>query len=209
MIKIYGIYKSRAARPVWTAEELGIPYELVEMHYGGEAVKSDEYRVLNPNGKVPTLVDGDLILFESLAIDLYLAKKYAASGLWANDSHEEARILQWTLWAATEAEPLARQWFRHTSVLPEAQRNPAIAESACADLRSRFAVLEQSLQESDYLVGDRFTIADLNVAAVLQRFAQLGGSAYPDVLAWHERCFSRPAATKVFGTTAAAAETQR
>lgn len=170
------------------------------MHYAGEAVKSAEYRVLNPNAKVPTLIDGELILFESLSIDLYLAKKYAASGLWAHDSHEEARILQWTLWAATEAEPLARQWFRHTSALPEGQRNAALAESSAADLRSRFAVLEQSLQDTDYLVGDRFTVADLNVAAVLQRFVQLGGSAYPRALAWHERCFARPVATKLFGS---------
>jgi glutathione S-transferase len=200
MIKLYGILKSRAARPIWAAEELGIPYELVEMHYAGEAVKSAEYRALNPNAKVPTLVDGDLILFESLAIDLYLAKKYPASGLWANDSYEEAQILQWTLWAATEAEPLARQWFRHASALPEAQRNAAFAESALQDLRPRFAALEQSLQDSDYLVGDRFTVADLNVAAVLQRFVQLGGSHYPRALAWFERCFARPAATKVYAS---------
>ena len=200
MIKIYGIFKSRAVRPIWTAEELGIPYELVEMHHAGEAVKSAEYLALNPNGKVPVLIDGDLTLFESLAIDLYLAKKHSASGLWANDAHEEARILQWTLWAATEAEPLARQWFRHTSFLPEERRQPEMAESALTDLRSRFAVLEQSLLRNDYLVGGRFTIADLNVAAVLQRFVQLGGAEYSRALAWHERCFARPAARKAYGS---------
>lgn len=199
MIKIYGILKSRAARPVWTAEELGIPYELVEMHYAGAEIKSAAYRALNPNGQVPTLVDGSLVLFESLAIDLYLARKHGASGLWGEDAHQEARIFQWTLWAATEAEPLARQWFRHTSFLPADERMPALAEAALASLRSRFVVLEECLRNADYLVGDRFTIADLNVAAVLQRFVQLGGSDYPRALAWHRRCLARPAARKIFG----------
>lgn len=199
MIKIYGILKSRAARPVWTAEELGIPYELVQMHYAGDEVKSAAYRGLNPNGQVPTLVDGELALFESLAIDLYLAKKHSASGLWGKDAHDEAHIFQWTLWAATEAEPLARQWFRHTSSLPADQRMPALADAALASLRSRFAVLDHCLRDADYLVGDHFTVADLNVAAVLQRFVLLGGSDYPHALAWHRRCFARPAAQKIFG----------
>jgi len=199
MIKIYGIHKSRAVRPLWTAEELGIPYELVETHHAGPEVKSAQYLALNPNGQVPTLVDGELVLFESLAIDLYLAKKHAGGGLWARDAHGEARIFQWTLWAATEAEPLARQWFRHTSFLPAAERNPAMAEAALAELRSRFAVLEHTLQAQDYLTGDRFTVADLNVAAVLQRFVLLGGAAYPRALAWHKRCLGRPAAVKAFG----------
>lgn len=200
MIKIYGILKSRAARPVWTAEELGIGYELVETHYAGDAVKSPGYLALNPNGQVPTLVDDGLVLFESLAIDLYLAKKHRASGLWGDNERAEALIFQWTLWAATEAEPLARQWFRHTSFLPADERDPALAQAALAGLRARFAVLERSLRDADYLVGDRFTVADLNVAAVLQRFEQLGGSACPRALAWHRRCMARPAAAKVYGT---------
>lgn len=199
MIKIYGILKSRAVRPVWTAEELGIPYELVPLHYAGHEVKSAAYLALNPNGQVPTLVDGDLVLFESLAIDLYLAKQHRASGLWGADDHEEARIFQWTLWAAAEAEPLARQWFRHTSFLPQESRIPALADAALESLRARFAVLDHTLRDADYLVGNRFTVADLNVAAVLQRFVQLGGADYPNALAWHRRCFSRPAAERVFG----------
>lgn len=199
MIKIYGILKSRAARPVWTAEELGIPYELVPVHYAEAEVKSTAYLALNPNGQVPTLIDGDLVLFESLAIDLYLAKKYRAAGLWGADDHEEARILQWTLWAATEAEPLARQWFRHTAFLPPEARVPAMADAALTNLRTRFAVLEHTLRSADHLVGDRFTVADLNVAAVLQRFVQLGGEDYPRTLAWHRRCFARAAAQRVFG----------
>ncbi|KAF1045924.1 glutathione S-transferase family protein [Xylophilus sp.] len=199
MITLYGITRSRAVRPLWTAEELGIPYELVERHHAGPEIKRPDYLALNPNGKVPTLVDGDLVLFESLAIDLYLAKNHGGGALWAHDAQEEALIFQWTLWAATEAEPPARQWFRHTSFLPPEQRDPAQVQAALDELRSRFAVLEMTLDGRTYLLGERFTVADLNVAAVLQRLALMGGTDYPRALAWHRRCMARPAAMRAFG----------
>lgn len=197
-LKIYGIAASRAIRPLWAAEELGLPYEHVRMHYDAPEAKARPYLDLNPNGTVPAIDDDGLVLFESLAITLHLARKHPEGGLWAHTPHGESQILQWTLWAATEAEPLARQWFHHARFLPPAQRRPELAEAALGQLARRLPVLEGWLADRPYLVEDRFTVADLNVAAVLQRLADLGGEQYPRVMAWHCRCLERPAAQRAF-----------
>jgi glutathione S-transferase len=107
-----------------------------------------------------------------------------------------SQILQWTLWAATEIEPLARQWFHHTSFLPPEQRRPELAETARAQLQTRLRVLDQQVKEQPYLLADGFTVADLNLAAVLQRLAVLGGEHFPRATAWHQRCMGRPAAQR-------------
>ena len=86
MIRIYGITQSRAFRPLWLLEELGVEYEHVRLDYRGADLNSPGFRALNPNGRVPTLVDGELVLWESMAIDLYLARNYGATtGLWPDD----------------------------------------------------------------------------------------------------------------------------
>lgn len=203
-LKIYGIPASRAIRPLWAAEELGLDYENIKIHYASDAVKAPEYLRLNPNATVPAIEDDGLSLFESLAINLYLAKKHARAGLWGDSLEVEAQLMQWTLWAATEVEPHARQWFHHTGFLPSEQRRPELAEAALGALDRRFAVLEGWLADRPYLVGERFTIADLNLAAVLQRLNDLGGARFPRVLEWHERCISRPAAKRAFALRAAA-----
>lgn len=198
-LKIYGIAASRAIRPLWAAEELGLPYEHVPLHYDAPETKARPYLDLNPNGTVPAIDDDGLVLFESLAITLHLARKHPAGGLWAATPAGESQILQWTLWAAAEAEPLARQWFHHTRFLQPAQRRPELAEAALGELARRLQVLDGWLAEHSYLVEDRFTVADLNVAAVLQRLADLGGERHPHAMAWHHRCLERPAARRAFG----------
>src|SRR5207244_7430357 len=102
MLKLYGIPRSRTARVIWMLEELQIPYENVPVSFIEESRKP-EYLKINPNGHIPALQDGDLTLFESLAINLYLARKYD-KGLWPKSIEGEAKAYQWSIWAMTELE---------------------------------------------------------------------------------------------------------
>ena len=132
---------------------------------------------MNPNGLVPIIDDNGLILYESLAITLHLAKRYGNGTLFPANESAQALALQWTLWAATEAEPPARQWFQHTQFLPTEKRQPMLAETGLAKAREKVMILDQHLKDKPYLLGDAFTIADLNVAAVLQRLPAIEGIA--------------------------------
>lgn len=195
-LKIYGIAASRAIRPLWAAEEVGIAYEHIPLHYQSAEVKQAAYLALNPNGTVPVIEDDGLVLFESLAITLYIAQKYGGEILWPQDAHLQAQVLQWTLWAATEAEPPARQWFQHTQFLPVEQRQSELAASGLQKAHEKVMLLNRLLSQRSYLVGDQFTVADLNVAAVLQRLPAIAGDAAPHALEWHQRCFARAAAQR-------------
>ena len=197
-LKIYGIAASRAIRPLWAAEEMGLPYEHIQLHYTAPALKQEPYRSMNPNGQVPIVDDNGMVMYESLAITLYLAQQYGHGSLWPSDAAGQAQVLQWTLWAATEAEPPARQWFQHTQFLPEAQRQPALAEAGLAKAREKVLLLNNLLQQRPYVAGEQFTVADLNVSAVLQRLPAIAGDDAPAALEWHQRCFARPAAQRAF-----------
>ncbi|MBS0292590.1 MAG: glutathione S-transferase family protein [Proteobacteria bacterium] len=197
-LKIYGIAASRAIRPLWAAEELGLPYEHIKLHYHAPELKQPAYLSMNPNGLVPVIDDNGLVLYESLAITSYLAQRYGQGGLWPTEVEQQARALQWTLWAATEAEPPARQWFQHTQFLPEPQRQSALAEAGLAKAREKVLLLEQVLSDRPFLLGNEFTIADLNVSAVLQRLPAIAGDSAPKAVQWHQRCFTRPAAQRAF-----------
>lgn len=195
MIRIHGTPKSRAFRCIWAAEEAGLPYEILPVDFA-RAAKTPEQLRINPNGKVPAMQDGELVLFESLAINLHLASK--AGPPLAPVGDDAARALQWTLWAATEIEPAAMQWAFHTHLRPEAERDPGQAAAGAAGLNARLDVLEQHLAGREFLLGGSFTVADLNLAGVLygawaNRF---DWGAHLRVKAWLDRCFARPAAQK-------------
>jgi glutathione S-transferase len=137
-----------------------------------------------------------VVVWESLAINLYLAERYGAGGLGPSGFEEEAQILQWTFWAAAEIESQTRIWFQHTIYLPEAERRAEAVAGALEAIGKKLAVAEQVLASRQWLVADRFTVADLNLAAVLMRLKELGGEAYPSLCAWHARCMARPAAQR-------------
>src|SRR5205823_6011995 len=103
MIKLYGVPQSRAMRALWMLEELGLPYENVKVNFATGDTRKPEYLRINPNGHIPALQDGDLIIWESMAINLYLARKYDM-GLWPKTVEGEGRAFQWSFWAMTEAE---------------------------------------------------------------------------------------------------------
>jgi glutathione S-transferase len=193
-LRIYGLPASRTFRCLWAAEEAGLAYENVPWSTKGPEIKEAAFLALNPNGTIPALADDGFNLFESLAINFYLARK--SGRLLPADARGEALVLQWTLWAATECEPHIGNWYYHTQMLPPAERRPEVAADAVARLPKRLQILEDALAGRDTLVGGEFTLADLNVVAVLFRAPQFGLDAYPRVKAWHARCLARPAAQR-------------
>lgn len=194
-VTIYGIAASRTMRPLWAALELGIDFKHEPVAFGEAGSRKAEFLALNPNGKIPALKDGDLVLFESMAIDWYLARKYDnGKGLAPRTLEEEAAILQWTFWAMTEVEKQIIEWAFNAFVWPAEKRSPKVAEAAMASIQAPLKVLDQALAGKEWLVGGRFTLADLNVAAVMYRLLQADLSHVPNVQIWLRRCLERPAA---------------
>jgi glutathione S-transferase len=197
MIKLYGIARSRTMRPLWMLEELGLPYENVKVSFVNET-RTPAFLKLNPNGHIPVLQDGDLTLWESMAINLYLARRYD-KGLWPKRVEDEGRAFQWSLWAMTELEEPVLTAVMHRMSLPADQRDPKRAADAAERFKTPLGVLNGALAGKAYLLGDAFTVADLNVASVISS-APLGGldlGSAPDVLAWVVRCTGRPAFARV------------
>jgi glutathione S-transferase len=194
-LKLYGGAKNRGRRCYWLAKELGIAFEAVEIDLSCGQHRSPEFLKRNPNGQVPVLDDDGFILYESLAINLYLAKKQGGP-IAAASPQEEALITQWSFWVVNEVEHLLIAILEHRMMMPEAERNAALADDAWERLQKPFAVLEQTLTDRDYLVGNRFTVADLNVTIVMSLInrLQLDITRYPNVRAWLDTCLGRPAA---------------
>lgn len=204
MLTIYGVYRSRASRNIWLAMELGIPFKLAPVmqlyRLTPEAAKSTlhtkspEFLKVNPNGHVPSVDDDGLVLHESLAINLYLAKKHGGPLAPANVA-EDGQMTMWSLWAATEVEATALQIVMHRVLKPAAERDAKVAEAAVESLRAPFAVLEKALAASGYVVGGRFTVADINLAEVV-RYALPAPELFeanPRVKAWLAACQGRSA----------------
>ncbi|WP_119418050.1 glutathione S-transferase family protein [Desertibaculum subflavum] len=193
-LKIYGVPQSRASRALWAARELGLDFEHVATHFAKDT-NTPEFKQVNPNARVPAIDDGGFKLFESMAINLYLAKKYdKGQGLKPNSVEEDALATQWSFWVMTELEkPLVTMLLHNVNMRP---CEPATYEQCEKDVRRPLQVLEEHLAGRPYLLGDRFTIADLNVASVMMwaRGAKVDMAPYPKIADWLKRCISRPAA---------------
>jgi glutathione S-transferase len=141
-------------------------------------------------------VDGELVLYESMAINLYLARKYGVeAGLWPRSIEDEALAWQWSFWVMAEVEGPLLTVLMHSRVLPAEKRVPDKVGRNLGVLKRPLHVLDQALVGRDYLLGDRFCVADLNVAAVLAwcKPAHLSLNDHPDLDAWLNRCLARPA----------------
>ncbi|MFB9951475.1 glutathione S-transferase family protein [Rhizobium puerariae] len=205
MLKIYGVYRSRATRPLWLVEELGIPFEHVLVIQGyrlpepmapGARVNtlSPEFLAINPMGSIPSMDDDGFVLHESLAITLYLARKYGGE-LGPKDIAEEALMVQWSLFAATSVETSALK-ISSTAAGGKADTEEGKTEIDVAArlLKRPFDVLEKHLSKNSHIVGNRFTAADINVAEVV-RYAQAYAPLFdsrPALKAWIEAAQARP-----------------
>ncbi|MCZ8151955.1 MAG: glutathione S-transferase family protein [Rhodobacteraceae bacterium] len=201
MLTLYGVYRSRATRPLWLLHETGTPFThvpVIQAYRLADPKASDaplhsaspEFLKINPQGQIPALQDGDLILTESLAISLYLARRYGGA-LGPADDAETAQMEQWALFAATAVEGPALEILQ----APAGATGEGIIRVAAEKLRRPLARLNTHLAGRDWLVGDRFTVADINTAECL-RYAQ-GNAAliaeFPEVARWLKAAQSRPA----------------
>jgi glutathione S-transferase len=204
MLTIYGVYRSRASRNIWLAEELGLQYKLVPViqanrlkdPYAKDAplnTRSPEFLKVNSNGKIPAIDDDGFRMCESLAINHYLAKKHGGP-LAPKDAAEDGLMTMWSLWAATEVEPHSIEIVYNRVSKPVGERDPKKADAAVASLRAPFAILDKALASSGFLVGGRFTVADINVAEIV-RYALAAPELFeaaPRVKTWLSACHSRP-----------------
>jgi glutathione S-transferase len=197
MLKIYGAPHSRAFRVIWLANEIGIPYQHVPVTFSipNAQCKEPWYVALNPNGLVPSIDDNGLVMWESAAINLYLAETYQSS-LYPVTPRDRGRMLQWTFFAANEIEPALITLFRNRVFFLPEQRNSTLADQAEATLRTKLAILEQQLVKTPFFGGDKWDMADFMVACVLYVLTRLklDLTAYPKLDAWLVASINRPAA---------------
>jgi glutathione S-transferase len=205
VLTIYGIYRSRTSRTFWLANELGLAFthvpviqhdRLADAAAVGASLntRSPEFLKINPNGRIPAIDDDGVLLNESLAINLYLARKHGGP-LAPTNIAEDGEMGAWSLWAATGVEPHSINVVYHRVRNPTGPKDPRIADAAVEALRAPFAVLDGALAKTGWLVGGRFTVADINVAEIV-RYAQPAPELFetaPRVKAWLAACHARPA----------------
>jgi glutathione S-transferase len=198
MLQLYGNSLSRAMRCMWMLEEMGLPYELIKKSTRPEDLQSAEYLRLNPNARIPTLVDGPFVIWESMAINLYLAQKYQG-GLHCTKPEVLGIATQWSFWAMLEMEDLLLDLLMHRAMLPEFGRDPSHVERDELLLKKPLRVLDEALAARPYLAADDFTVADLNVASILAwgKMSRLDLSSVPHVAKWLDAALRRPAYGRV------------
>ena len=164
---------SNCQKVLWFLGELGLEYEFLAT--GGDAggLDAPEYRALNPNGTVPTLVDGDLAVWESHTILRYLAAAHAPARYWSEDPAERSQIERWMDWSQAQFDPSFMALFWGYWRTPEAQRDDARNQIHLARCRHYLAILDHALSDRGYVVGDRLSLADIPVGALMYRYANL------------------------------------
>ncbi|MBL8630925.1 MAG: glutathione S-transferase family protein [Rhodospirillaceae bacterium] len=200
MITLYGSMTSRATRNLWVLEELGLTYEFKKVNLSDGSHKKPEFMAINPAAKIPALTDdGGVCMSESFAINLYLAQRYGAGKLWPADPAQQAACLQWSMWAATEVEMPIVAVVVEKVFKPADKSDAATIERNIARFTPEVKYIDSVLAGKDYLVGNSFTIADLNAAVILNSLNRIGFdlSPYPNLARWLKACTSRPANQKV------------
>lgn len=199
MIKVYGSVYSRASMVMCVLETLNLEYEYIDHLPKGKEIKQDAYLALNPNGKVPTLVDGDLVLWETQAILFYLVDKYGKGELWGNSPEEVADIYRWSLFISNQLEGFALDLFSQYKFVKEENRDAAIIARANSEMDRFMPILENHLEGKEYVSGNKRTVADIHGATILS-WAKLVGydfKRFPNVDAWIKRQIKSEAQQKV------------
>lgn len=195
MLTLHGTPPTRALRVIWLLNELGLDYASCPVDLTQGEAKRPPFIELNPAAKVPVLVDGDTVLTESAAIQLYLAEKYPEAGLIPTSLEARAQVYRWMFFLVTEIEQPLWRIARHTFIYPEAQRLPqdvALAEREC---RAMLDVLEAHMAGRTFLVGDRPSVADFNAAYTLDWANEAGLlDGTPRLRAYLQAMYARPAA---------------
>lgn len=199
MITLYHSPRTRSLRVLWLLEELGVPYELRTLTFAPAELKSDAYLRIHPLGKVPSIRDGDVQMFESGAIVEYLIERYGDGRLAPPlGTPERAAYLQWVHFAESTAMPPISDLAQHTLFKPEGERLAAMVPDATARIHAWMQTLEAALAGRDYACGATFSGADvmLGYSVLLTKWFQLIGAQYPNLAAYVERLEARPALQK-------------
>lgn len=196
-MKLYEFAPTRSIRVRWTLQELGVAFEPIVVNLLAGEHRRPEFLALNPAGKIPVLVDGDLVLTESIAIVLYLAEKYPRGGLLPSDLAGRAQVHRWLLFATTELEQPLWRISRHTALYPEHERLPAEVALARRDFSDMAAVVAAHMRGRAFVAGDQVTVADLVLAYTLDWGGEAGLLGdLPELRAYVERMYARPHAPK-------------
>lgn len=172
MLKVYApigtpLISSSAGRCFLLLEELGVEYEPVFISFKNGENRSEEYLKLNPNAKIPTLIDEEenFVLWESMGINNYLCEKYKPE-LLGTSLKDKANISKWNYWILSEYQVPIVQLMIHTRFLPEDKRDPKVIETSLEKISKLNKVLDEALKDKEYLNGDKISVADLNVAPI-------------------------------------------
>lgn len=203
MLEIYGrASSSNVQKVLWLCEELGLPYRTAHDVPPGKA-GTDDYKRVNPTGKIPTLVEPDgSTLWESNAILRYLGAKHASGTLWPGDLRVRADADRWMDWQACTIAPAATTVLYQTLRAKPEEKNPAALAAACQASRDAAGLLDAQLKGKTYIVGDAFTLADIALGQWVWRYVNLVEQrpAQPHLMAWYARLQDRPAYKKIVMT---------
>jgi len=195
MVQIWGRMSSLNVRKVvWAAQETGVPFTRTDAGLAFGIVKTPEYLRLNPNAQVPTLQDGELVLWESNVIVRYLCARYAPA-LYPQDLAQRFDAERWMDWQQTSLNPAGSPAFIQLFRTPLDQRDPAIINKSVATITPLLTLLNQHLSQRDYLGGDAFSMADIPVACDVHRWFGLPQTRpeLPHLERWFARILARPA----------------
>jgi glutathione S-transferase len=192
-MKLYEFGPTRSIRVRWTLQEVGADFEPIRVNLVTGEHRRPEFLKINPAGKIPVLVDGDLVLTESVAIVLYLAEKYPDKRLLPTGFNERAQANRWLLFAATELEQPLWRIARHTALYPEGQRLPQDVILASGEFKDMASVLEKHMGGRQFVASDSASVADFVMAYTLDwanEYKLLDGC--PKLLAYMKRMYARP-----------------
>jgi glutathione S-transferase len=197
MITLYGSPRSSAGRCIWMLEETGVPYSTKDLDMRNKEHKSPEFLKINPMGKVPALVDGETTLFESMAINYYLADTYKKE-LLGTTTKERGLAMQWSFWASSELQGPVIEIFIQRFFMSEDKRDQKVIDENLKVLPTLFSVLNDQLASTKFVAGNQFTIGDLNTASVIGICPAIGVdiSEYKNIKGWLEAMNERPAFRK-------------
>ena len=196
MLRILGRNtSSNVQKTLWAAGELGLEFEREDI--GGPFGGNDkpEYLALNPNGYVPTLIDGDYTLWESNSIARYLAATYGAGTLWPTDPRVRGSAERWMDWQIATLSPTMVTVFRGLVRTPPEDRDMALIAQARDRTARLFAMLDAALAGSEYVAGDAFTVGDIPVGIAAYRWYHLDieREDFHNLERWYRRLTERPA----------------
>lgn len=196
MLTLYGRTNSSSTQLVlWTLNELAIPHERLDYGHGHTSTQSAAYLAMNPMGRVPVMVDGPVIMFESAAILRYLGATYGDAYFWPTDPAQRGPLDTWAEWGKGTLTEAVLDIFVYDVRLDPETRDPAILQNATATLIPLAEMLDVRVAQSNWIGGSDFTFADIACGHILYRYFELDWPRpdLPSLAAYYDRLQARPA----------------